>query len=136
MKKSYLMVILALTCAIGLGTAHAQDEATVVVNVPFEFVAGGATLPAGTYTVGPVSTVGRSALLIRSFESGAFLLPVVFDGALVAHTQLSFEHVGDKNFLSTVETPAGVYTLETPREMTKLAQTKDQGTVASSSGSN
>jgi hypothetical protein len=56
MKKSYLTAVLTLTCLLGLGiSARAQDTEEVRVNVPFEFVAGGATLPAGTYTAGRVS---------------------------------------------------------------------------------
>ena len=53
------------------------------MTVPFEFVAGGATLPAGTYTVSRVSSEATQALVIRGYDNGAFVLPVVFDGALV-----------------------------------------------------
>jgi hypothetical protein len=46
MKTSYFTAVLTLTCLLGLGiSAHAQDARGVVVNIPFEFVAGGATLP-------------------------------------------------------------------------------------------
>jgi hypothetical protein len=49
MKTSYFTAVLTLTCLLGLGiSARAQDTEGVRVNVPFEFVAGGATLPAGT----------------------------------------------------------------------------------------
>jgi hypothetical protein len=44
--------------------------------------------------------------------------------------------VGDKNFLSKVETPLGVYSIKTPRAMTKLAQIKDHPTGSLSSGTN
>ena len=56
MKKSSLSVVLTLTCLLGLGVgARAQDVNKIVSNVPFEFVAGGVTLPAGTYTLGGLS---------------------------------------------------------------------------------
>ena len=56
MKKSFFTVVLTMTCLLGLGiSAHAQDASGVVVKVPFEFVAGAKTLPAGTYSVGRVS---------------------------------------------------------------------------------
>ena len=49
MKKSYLIAVLTLTCLLGLGiSARAQDTEGVRVNIPFEFIAGGTTLPAGT----------------------------------------------------------------------------------------
>jgi hypothetical protein len=136
MKKSYLTVVLALTCLLGLGgSARAQDASKIVVKVAFEFVAGGETLPAGAYSVSRVSPEAHPGLVISSYDKGAFLLPIVFDGAPAENAKLSFEHVGGKYFLSKVETPAGVYIIGTPRAMTKVAQMKDQDT-GSSSGTN
>jgi hypothetical protein len=136
MKKSYLTVVLTLTCLLGLGiSARAQDADKIAVNVPFEFVAGGETLPAGTYSVSRVSPEATPALVIRSYDNSVFLLPIAFDGAPADHAELSFEHIGDKYFLSKVETLAGVYTIGTPRAMTKVAQMKDDGS-GSSSGAN
>jgi hypothetical protein len=133
MKKLCLNVVLTLTCLLAWGgNAHAQDADLVVTNVPFEFVAGGSALPAGTYSV---SRVSDSALVIRSYDNGVFLLPIVFDEAPAEHANLSFEHVRDKYFLSKIQTAAGVYTIGTPRTMTKLAQTEDHGEV-SSAGTN
>ena len=133
MKKSYLTVVLTLTCLLGLGiSASAQDTSNIVANVPFEFVAGGKTLPAGTYSVGSVFPESDLTLIISSHDKGEFLLPVVFDGASGGDANLSFEQVGKTYFLSKVQTPAGVYTIGTQRAMTKLAQMKDHSTVASS----
>ena len=134
--KSYSAAVLTLIYLVGAGlSARAQDAGKVVVKVPFEFVAGGETLPAGTYSVTRVSPETHPGLLIHSYENSAFVLPVVVDGAAVEHVQFSFEHVGDKYFLSKVETPLGVYTVGTPRAMTKLAQMKGHHGM-SSSGSN
>ena len=136
MKKSYLTVLLTLTCLLGLRiSAGAQDTNRVVATVPFEFVAGGETLPAGTYSIGRLSPDSGPGLVIRSYDNSAFLLPIVFDGASVDQTKLAFTRVGDKYFLSKIETSAGVYTIGIPRAMTKVAQLKDQGTL-SSSGTN
>jgi hypothetical protein len=50
--KSYLTVLLTLACLLGLGKAvRAQEESKIAVSVPFEFVAGGETLPPGKYNV-------------------------------------------------------------------------------------
>jgi hypothetical protein len=136
MKKSYLSVVLTLTCLLGLGiSARAQDTSRVVVTVPFEFVAGGETLPAGTYTLGRVSPASQRGLVIRSDDQSAFLLPIVVDDAPAEQAKLGFTQVGDKYVLSRIETPAGVYTIGIPRAMTKVAQMKDQGSLTSS-GSN
>jgi hypothetical protein len=132
MKKSYLTAVLTLTCLLGLGTsARAQDTQGVRVNVPFEFVAGGATLPAGTYSVGRLSAAAFSGIAIRGSGNAVFVLPVVVDGTPAGQPELSFEHVGGKYFLSEIETPGGVYTFALPRAITALAQVKDQGTVTS-----
>jgi hypothetical protein len=130
MKKSYLVAVLTLTCLAGVGvTAHAQDTEGVRVKVPFEFVAGGATLPAGTYTVGRLSIDASSGIAIRSFGNSVLVLPQVVDGTPAEHPKLSFEQVGGKYFLSEVDTPGGTYSFGLPRAKVALAQTKDQGTM-------
>jgi hypothetical protein len=138
MKKSCLSVVLTMICLLGLGAgARAQDAGKVVSNVPFEFVVGGVTLPAGVYTVGKASTEAYSGLvLIRSQDKGALLLPIAFDEAPAGRAEFDFEHVGDRYFLSKIETPQGVYTFRTPRAITKVAQVKDHGTVTYSGGAN
>jgi hypothetical protein len=133
MKKSYLTAVLTLTCLLGLGvSARAQDTEGVRVIVPFEFVAGGATLPAGTYTVGRLSVDAYSGIEISGRGNGAFVLPVAVDGTPAGQTKLSFERVGGKYFLSEADTPGGIYTFALPRAMVALAQVKDQSTVSTS----
>ncbi len=138
MKKQYVAVLFTLICVLGLELgARAQDEGTVAAKVPYDFVVGGRILPAGTYRVTRVHPyTGSRQLEISSYETGAgaFLIPTVFDSAQTEHTQLNFEHVGDKYFLSAVETPIGTYAVAIPPSAIKLAL-KDQQS-ASSSGSN
>jgi hypothetical protein len=132
MKKSYFAAVLTLTCLLGVGiSANAQDPEGVSVKVPFEFVAGGATLPAGTYTVGRISIDGSSGIAIRTYGHGAFALPIVVDGTPAKALKLSFERVGDMHFLTEADTPGGVYTFALPKAMVALAQAKDPGTVSS-----
>jgi hypothetical protein len=136
MKTSYFTAVLTLACLCGLGvSARAQDTEGVRVNVPFEFVAGGATLPAGTYTVGRVSLEPYSGIAISGYRHSALVLPIAIDGARTDQPKLSYEYVGDKHFLREVDTPGGIYTFALPRAMVALAQATDQGTV-SSSGTN
>ncbi len=132
MKKSYFAAVLTLTCLLGVGvTANAQDTEGVSVKVPFEFVAGGATLPAGTYTVGRISADASSGIAIRNYGHGAFALPMVVDGTPAKVLKLSFESVGGTHFLTEADTPGGIYTFALPKAMVALAQAKDQGTVSS-----
>jgi len=137
MKKFHVIALLVFTCLLGLSVgARAQDVDGVVVTVPFDFVAGGATLPAGQYRINRVNPGVNRELLIHSYSNGgAFVLPVVFDGVLTDQPTLSFEHIGSRYFLSKIKTPGGVYSMKTPPENIALAQAKSQST-SSSSGTN
>jgi hypothetical protein len=136
MKKQYLTVLFTLICVLGFGLgARAQEEDTIQANVPYDFVVGGQLLPAGTYRVSRVNTSSRE-LEISSYETGAsaFLIPTFFDDAQTGNAQFSFEHAGDKYFLSVIETPIGTYSITVPPSAIELTLMKQQS--ASSSGSN
>jgi len=134
MNKSYLAAVLTLVCVFGLGLSARAQEEQVIAKVPFDFVAGGEVMPAGTYNVSRLAGSQRE-LVVRGSDNSAFVLPMVFDDVASDHAGLGFEHVGDTYFLSKVETLEGVYIVGTPRPLTKVAQIKDNHTM-SSSGSN
>jgi hypothetical protein len=137
MKKFYVAALLTITCLLGFGVgARAQDIDGVVVHVPFDFVAGGANLPAGEYRISRVSSSTNRELAIQSYSNGgAFLLPIVFEGVSADQAALTFEHIGNRYFLSKVKTLGGIYSMRTPPERIALAQAKSQST-SSSSGTN
>ena len=134
MKKQLMTVLFMLICVLGLGlSARAQEEDTLVANVPYDFVAGGKVLPAGTYRVSRRDVPsGQRQLEISSYETraGALLVPTLFDDFQTGHAQLNFEHVGNKYFLSAIETPIGTYDITVPRSAIKLAQMEQQDTSA------
>ncbi len=135
MKKSYLTIALTLTVLFGAGiSARAQDPDRVIAKVPFEFVVGTKTFPAGTYTVRRASPGASSALLISSYDNGAFLLPIDADSAPGGPSKLTFEQVGGKHFLTAVETPERLYNIGTSPEKIKLGQVKDSGNMPSAGG--
>jgi hypothetical protein len=149
MKNAFLTIALTLICLPGLGiAARAQDVDKITANVPFDFIAGGKTLPAGTYSVRQVSPEANPVILIRSNDDSVFVIPMFADRDAASITVgsadqalLGFEHVGDKYFLSQIETIGGVYALKTPRTMNQVAQRKDHGSGSTSgfnslSGSN
>lgn len=133
MKRSYFAALLTLACVLGIGIkAHAQDVDKVVVTVPFEFVAGGATLPAGEYKIGRVYPGLNRELVISSYHKGsAMLLPLTFEESsnTAGLPTLSFEHIGGRYFLSAIRTPGGVYSISTPKQITVLAQTNNQSAM-------
>ena len=135
MKKSYLTAVLMLMCLLGAGvvSARAQSTDAVVVNVPFEFVAGGATLPAGEYRVSRLDPGENQELFISGYnKKGAFLLPLVFEDGSVGEPTLSFEHVGGKYFLSRIKTLRGVYSMPASGEMVMLGEANSPSPSTSS----
>jgi hypothetical protein len=137
MKKSYFTAALMLTCLLGVGvSARAQGADAVLVSVPFEFVAGDATLPAGDYRVSRVNPGVNRELAISGYNKGnAFLLPLAFDDGPANEPTLSFEHVGSKYFLSRIKTLSGVYTLPASREMVMLGKANSPSPSTSSASS-
>jgi hypothetical protein len=137
MNKSYSIAVLTLTCLLGLGiTAHAQDLDRVAVTVPFAFVAGGATLPAGDYSINRANpSVNRELAIIGYNKGSAFMLPMGFDQGASDTPTLSFAHIGGRYYLSKVKTLNGVYTMPLPPAAIALARTNSQSTL-SSSGTN
>ncbi|MGC2193187.1 MAG: hypothetical protein WA628_00840 [Terriglobales bacterium] len=134
MKKQHLSAVLTLICLVGLGVGARAEDKTEVVDVPFEFVAGGKTLSAGTYSVNRVSSAHEPSLiiLIRSRQQAVYLHPVAFDGVSGEDTQLNFEHVGDKYLLNKIKTSAGIYTIGAA--VTEMGQKRSHDAGMSSSG--
>ena len=127
MKKQYASILLTLTCALALGVgAEGQSQREVVMTVPYEFVAGGKTLPAGTYTVTRVSQDRFGGLIISSYETGSSVLvmPDEFESYPTDNIKVSFRHVGDAHFLSKIETANGAYNISVPHSATMVAGVK------------
>lgn len=124
MKKLCVTAVLMLMALLaGVVSARAQSTDAVVVTVPFEFVAGGATLAAGDYRVNRLNpSVTQELFISGRNKGGTFLLPVAFEGGSAGEPTLSFEHVGGKYFLSRIKTLSGVYTMPASREMVMLGQ--------------
>jgi hypothetical protein len=132
MKKQHSAALFTLICLFGLSvSARAEDEHKIVVNVPYDFVAGGKTLSAGKYSVSRVSPEADSGLSIRGEKEGVYVIAIFDDDTAMEHAGLSFEHVGGKYFLSTVQTLSGTYTIAVPQEVTKVAKMKGHETESS-----
>ena len=138
MKKHYASILLTLTCCMVLGVdAEGQAQREVVMTAPYEFVAGGKTLPAGTYTVTRVSEDRFGGLIISSYETGSsvFVIPNEFKGYPADNTKVSFKQIGDVHFLSKIETANGAYNIPVPQSATMVAGLKQHGDM-SASGTN
>ena len=85
--------------------AHAQSVRRAVVHVPFDFYAGQQLMPAGRYSVRPISQDGAKMLLIQSEDgrtSAAVLTDAAGGPAPARGSSLTFRQYGDRYFLAQV----------------------------------
>jgi hypothetical protein len=142
MKRQSLRILMAILGFAVLGvTVKAQMLDQIVVTVPFQFVVGGKTLPAGIYKGNRVSATGDrfEGLVLSSFDNNVsvIVLPTEVETARADKAQLSFEQVGGQHFLSKIETGDNTYNIQVPREAALLASAPSHsGAVSSSSGTN
>jgi hypothetical protein len=141
MKKKYASILAAMICFLGLGVAaKAGIRHEIVVTLPFEFVVGGKTLPAGTYTVSRLADDRFAGLILSSYENriSVFVHPVEIESAYANKPHLSFERVGEQRFLSRIQTTDDVYNLPVSHSLVMEAaeKSRDNGSTSGSSGSN
>jgi hypothetical protein len=135
MRKMYSRILIALIGVTGLGmAAKGQAVEQVVVNIPYEFVVAGKTMPAGTYRVNRVFGSNERALVLNSFENraSATVLPTEVASAYANKARVSFEQVGDQRFLSKIETGNTVFTIPVSRSAIMEASAKSHGGASAS----
>src|SRR5271156_3889917 len=110
--KKHTRILVAITFLLGLGVAaNAETHAELNVTLPFEFVAGKTTLPAGKYIVKRISDQPFDVLMITSPDNGTsvFVNPIAMENASDYKPSVSFRTVGDQHFLSGIQTADYVY---------------------------
>ncbi len=98
--KRQAVVVLGLILLAGMVPAFAKSSAEASFDVPFEFVAGNVTLPAGQYTVSYNAVT--SALTVREAKSGACIIVLSNPAQNLqagSETKLVFHRYGAKTFL-------------------------------------
>lgn len=122
MKRVFLRSFAILIVALSLVTLTAQAQSTadqLKANIPFSFIIGNQTLPAGEYTVRYVNqNSGKNALLFRSMDGKTSRI-VNMTTAQASGTEtkasLVFNQYGESYFLSEVWTGADQYGLSLPK---------------------
>ncbi|HMH12022.1 MAG TPA: hypothetical protein VK578_02830 [Edaphobacter sp.] len=110
--KKHAKILVAIVFILGLsGAAKAESQGGVVVTLPFKFVVGRKTLPAGTYTVRNASDDPSGPLIITNHDSSksVLVLPYVNESASTEKPELEFQQGGDEHFLSTIHTSWRIY---------------------------
>ena len=127
MKTYLLRIMLPVFAFAALAfTAKAQTSDQLNVNVPYEFVVGGKTLPAGTYHVSRVSDLSQGGLVLSSFENhtGALVVPSEWENPQPGKTALVFEEIDGQYFLTKIETADHVFTIRPSPAATQEAMRK------------
>jgi hypothetical protein len=141
MKKHCVRILSAFFVFAALAiTARGQAADQLVVNIPYEFVVAGKTLPAGPYRINRVSDNNR-ALVINNSENRAavMVLPTEVAGKTSAEQPtVSFQLVGDQHLLSKIETAEHVFTIpvSSPAVLEAAMKRHSGPSMSGASGSN
>jgi len=140
-KNKYASTLLTLMGVLGLGTAaKAEIQGEIKVNLPFEFVVDGKTLPAGTYTFSRFGNDKHEGLILSNYDSrtSVFVLPVEVESASGDKPEVSFQRVGDQLFLRSIRTSDDIYNIPAPRSAIAEAAVRshEKNTSSEGSGSN
>jgi hypothetical protein len=103
--KKYTRILVAITFLLGLGVAaNAEMRPEIAVAMPFEFVTGKTTIPAGAHIVKRISDQPFDVLMITSRDNGTsvFVNPSRMESASTYKPNVSFSKVGEQHFLSGI----------------------------------
>jgi len=103
-KSFKVFLLLALVWAVPL--AYAQSSGNLKASIPFNFIVGSKSLPAGQYSLKPVSQVAVLVQSEDSHSSAVVLTTAVEASKLQDVGKLVFNRYGDQYFLSQIWTPA------------------------------
>jgi len=130
MKRNYfrMLVVSLFVASIGVA-AQAGEPDRLLANIPYDFVVGGKTLPAGAYIVSRLSDSDLHQIAISSVETGYTVLTL---SAQVQDTprlqpKITLEHAGDQNFLSKIQTANHVFTIAVSKSALAEAAAKAGG---------
>ena len=129
-----------LAAAFGMAAFAMAAKATtsdqLVVKVPYEFVVGGKTLPAGTYRINRLSdsSTGELALVNVDNHAGVLLNATEWEDARAYEPKLQFQQIAGEHFLSTIQTAEHVFTIPVSKSAVMEAMKSHQGSTSPVSG--
>lgn len=111
MNKYVRMLLPVLACGALAITAKAQVSDQMVVKVPFEFVVGGKTLPAGEYRVNRATKLENYELIVAGVtnKTGVLVVSNEIETASSYMPKLIFETVGGQHFLTKIQTGEHIF---------------------------
>jgi hypothetical protein len=131
--KKYTRTLAGIMFLLGLGAAaNAETQPVITVNMPFAFVAGKTTLPAGAYVVKRISDQPFDVLMITNRDKGTSVLlnPVEMEDASTYKPNVSLRLVGEQHSISRIQTADYVYNFHVSRSVTLVGAAKPSDTVS------
>ena len=112
-RNSFRLLVVFFGAVLFAAAAFAADADHLVVNIPYDFIVDGNTLPAGTYIVRRLSDTSESLLSISSFEQRTAVSTIAGDVEPSSHVKgsVTFVNAGDQHFLTRIQTGAHVFNL-------------------------
>ena len=135
MRKYFVRIATAVFAfAILAIAAKAQAVDQLVIQVPYEFVVGGKTLPAGMYRVNRINAFNERELELSNFENrvSVIVLSSEVENTPAEKPAFSFEQIGGQRVLSKITTAQHVFEIPISKNEILLAAAKSrQGSAGS-----
>ena len=133
--KTLKTFVLAMSAAAMLGTSGLYAQTGVVADVPFNFTVDTVKMPAGEYTVQPLSTA-NGVIQMLNVETGKSVLvsaPASLSnhkGQAAERGMIIFHRYGDRYFFSEVWTPNGLRGRTQPSKLEREIEAGNGNQVA------
>lgn len=127
----YLLALLVILASFGTAVANSLDAITS--TVPFDFVIGNKTYPAGTYTISRISDNPQVGLHLESADGtvNEFFRPTTSASASSDQAKLQFLHQGNMYFLTGIFSGYDTYTVAAKHRAQRTADPSETVTIVS-----
>jgi len=118
MKRNYVRMLVVSFGAAVLAAASHADSDRLVVDVPYDFVVNGKTLPAGKYNVSRSTENNPRVLSISGVDNhaSAVALSTAMDQARDSRPHITLRRTGDQAVLTKIQTGEHVFTFPVARQ--------------------
>src|SRR5215470_19721321 len=129
MKRNYLrMFVVSFGAAVLAAAGFAADLDRLVVDIPYDFVVNGKTLPAGKYNVSRATDNNPRILSISGVENhaAAVALSTDMEQARNSRPGITLRRTGEQTVLTKIQTGEQVFTFPVSRPSAQsTAPTRD-----------